>query len=493
MSAPMSNNPYPFRNFFGSWRKPVVWLGVVGSLCGSSYGDEPASTTDTKVNYRLQIEPIFRQHCQGCHQPAKAEGGLIMTNPQVMLEKGGDSGASIVPSKADESHLVAEITPRDGKAEMPKGAPPLSTSEIDLIRRWINEGASTEGWTESTEVYTVDQPPPYQSSPAITALAFSPNGKWLAVSGFHEVVLIDTATYKLSRRLIGRSERIEDVAFSKDSSLLAVAGGIPGVMGELQLWNPESGELQRGWNIGSDTLYGVAWSPDDKLISVGCADNSVRAFEAATGKQVVFSATHEDWALDTVFSLKGDHLLSVSRDRSMKLVHVETQRFVDNVTSITPGAQKGGLIAIDRHPTREEVACGGADSVPKIYKIFREKQRQIGDDFNLIRALPAMEGRVFDVQYNRDGSRLAAVSSNHQSGKLSLYSPDEGKELFTIPSAQSGLFAVGFSADSNVVAAGGSDGKVLIVNTQSGQIIHTLDFIDWVGKGVPASNSAAAK
>jgi WD40 repeat protein len=365
---------------------------------------------------------------------------------------------------------------------MPKGAPPLSDADIQLIRRWIDEGAPTAEWKESSISYSVDQPPPYQSSPAITAVAYSPDGKWLAVSGFHEVVLIDTSSYALARRFIGRSERIEDISFSSDSARLAVAGGIPGVMGELQLWDTLSGELIRSWNVGTDTLYGVAWSPDNKLVSIGCADNSVRAFETETGKQVVFSATHEDWALDTTFSLKGDHLLSVSRDRSMKLVHVETQRFVDNVTSITPGAQKGGLMTIDRHPTREEVACGGADSIPKIYKIFRDKQRQIGDDFNLIRALPAMEGRVFEIQYSRDGSKLAAVSSNHQSGKISVFQPDEGKELFSLPVPKTGVFSVGFSADGNTVAAGCSSGQLLIIDLPTSKVIRTIDFVDWVGK-----------
>ncbi|MBN8603300.1 MAG: PD40 domain-containing protein [Planctomycetes bacterium] len=468
---------------FASLRKSCSLAISLGLCLGvSSVADDSKPTPPAaKINYTQQIEPIFRQHCQGCHQPAKPEGGLSMTNPNIMLEKGGDSGISIVRGKADESHLIAEITPRDGKAEMPKGAPPLSDGDIDLIRRWINEGASTEDWKESGVTYSAEQPPPYKSSPAITAVSYSPDGKWLAVSGFHEVILVDVANYTLARRFIGRSERIEDIAFSNDSTKLAVAGGIPGVMGELQLWNTDSGELIRSWNVGSDTLYGVAWSPDNQLISIGCADNSVRAFEVESGKQKVFSATHEDWALDTVFSLKGDHLLSVSRDRSMKLVHVDTQRFVDNVTSITPGAQKGGLMTIDRHPSREEVACGGADSVPKIYKIFRDKQRQIGDDFNLIRPLPAMEGRVFEVQYNRDGSKLAAVSSNHQSGKISVFQPDEGKELYSLAVPNTGAFSVAFAADGNTIAAGLSNGQLLVIDLTTSQVARTINFVDWVG------------
>jgi WD40 repeat protein len=110
--------------------------------------------------------------------------------------------------------------------------------------------------------------------------------------------------------------------------------------------------------VSFDTVYGGAWSPDGKLVSFGCTDNSVRAIEAATGTQVLFQGAHEDWVLDTVFSPKGDHVISVGRDMSVKLTELATQRFVDNVTSITPGALRGGLQAIDRPggPGSAEVA-----------------------------------------------------------------------------------------------------------------------------------------
>ena len=52
--------------------------------------------------------------------------------------------------------------------------------------------------------------------------------------------------------------------------------------------------------------------------------------------------SHNDWALDTVFSVDGSHLISVGRDMAAKLTEVATQRFVDNITSITPGRSRGG-------------------------------------------------------------------------------------------------------------------------------------------------------
>ena len=63
---------------------------------------------------------------------------------------------------------------------------------------------------------------------------------------------------------------------------------------------------------------------------------------------------------------------SVSRDRSMKLTEVETQRFIDNVTSITPGALKGGLMALDRRPpSHRRVLAAAADPRRQAYALGR--------------------------------------------------------------------------------------------------------------------------
>src|SRR5208283_4835099 len=86
---------------------------------------------------------------------------------------------------------------------------------------------------------------------------------------------------------------------------------------------------------------GASWSPDGTRVAFGCADNTVRAIDARTGEQVLFLGAHSDWAQDTVFSVDGSHVISVGRDMAAKLTEMATQRFIDNITSITPGALKG--------------------------------------------------------------------------------------------------------------------------------------------------------
>jgi WD40 repeat protein len=316
----------------------------------------------------------------------------------------------------------------------------------------------------------MEHPPTYTMPPVITALDYSPDGKLLAISGYHEVVLRRTENLEIAARLVGMSERIESVAFSPNGKKLAVTGGSPGRMGEVQIWDVENRQLALSLPVSFDTCYGGSWSPDGKLVSFGCPDFTVRAIEAETGKQVLFNGAHSDWVLDTVFSVKGDHVVSVSRDMSMKLINVETQRFIDNITSITPGALKGGLSAVDRHPAKDELLIGGADGVPKIYKMVREQARQIGDDFNKIREFPALPGRIFDVAFNQDGSRVVAGSSLDGNGEVRVYDAANGQQISRTEIKDSGIFSVAFQSDGQTVAAGGYDGKVRWIDAATGAV-----------------------
>src|SRR3989442_14927549 len=142
---------------------------------------------------------------------------------------------------------------------------------------------------------------------------------------------------------------------------------------------------------------------------------------------------HSDWVMSTTFSAKGDHVISGGRDMSVKLTEVAEQRFVDNVTSITPGALKGGVLALATHPELEHIVAGGSDGVPKVYRTFREVKREIGDDAQLIAELFPMSGRVFSVRFSADGKRIACGSGLDRSGELLVcsydYTNDVPKEL----------------------------------------------------------------
>ncbi|MHC5544728.1 WD40 repeat domain-containing protein, partial [Singulisphaera rosea] len=238
------------------------------------------------------------------------------------------------------------------------------------------------------------------------------------------------------------SARIESLRFSPDGTKIAVTGGSPGRMGEVQVWDVAKRKLALSVPVTYDTVYGASWSPDGTKIAFGCGDNSVRAIDAKTGEQVLFMGSHTDWVLDTTFSAEGTNVVSVGRDMSSKLTEVATQRFVDNVTSITPGALKGGILSVARHPKEDQIVFGGSDGIPKLYRIFRLIPRVIGDDANLIRAFEPMKGRVNCVAFSGDGKRIVAGSSLDGSGEIHVYSyefdttlNDKIKAIYAKPTA----------------------------------------------------------
>ncbi|MEO2050079.1 MAG: c-type cytochrome domain-containing protein, partial [Pirellulales bacterium] len=464
-----------------------------------------------KISYSQQILPILRAECWGCHQPAKASGSYVMSAFDSLLAGGDSETPSIVPGKPDESYLLELITPIDGSAEMPKDKKPLADTQISLIRQWILEGAENDSAVLGRVEYSAENPPQYFAPPVIPSIDFSPDGKLLAVAGFHEVLLHQADGSGLVARLVGMSERIESVRFSPDGTRLAVAGGQPARMGEVQIWDVAKRELTLSYPIGHDTVYGANWSPDGKLVSIGCPDNTLRVIEADGGKQVLFQGSHSDWVFDTVFSLKGDHVISVGRDRTVKLTELTTQRFVDNITTITPGISKGGVGSVDRHPTGDAVVVGGADGVPKIYRVFRESKRVIGDDANLIKKLPTMDGPVFAVAFSPDGTRVAAGGSLNGHGNLSIYavefevklieelkkisekvartrSAEENqilekarteniRLLANVTLGQGGVYCVSFSPDGKTLAAAGADGTVRLYHADTGAILKEFNPI----------------
>jgi WD40 repeat protein/mono/diheme cytochrome c family protein len=492
-----------------AWHGPRALAGV------------PEEEAAKPVSYYKQIRPIFQAQCHGCHQPAKPKGGYVMTDFEKLLA-GGDSAAkgetAIVPKDPEKSLLLQQITPVQGEAEMPEKKPPLPDTDIALVKRWIAEGAVDDTPANARQRYDLSRPPIYARPPVVSSLDFSPDGTELAVGGFHEVLIHKADGSELLGRLIGLAERIQSVRYSPDGKWLAVAGGQPARMGEVQIWDVAKRKLHISVPVTFDTVYGVSWSPDSKTVAFGCSDRTVRAISAETGQQVLQQGSHSDWVLDTVFSTKGDHVVSVSRDMSVKLTEFATQRFVDNITSITPGALRGGIHAVARHPQRDEVLIGGADGKPEIFRIFRQTARKIGDNAGLVRKLPPMEGRIYAVDYASDGKQAACGSSLDGKGQVEIceldfdpalppelaklmeregskFSAEEkakldaywsnGVKLKQTVGINAGVYALAFRPDNQAIAAAGEDGVVRLIDVNNGAV--TKEFVP-----VPLAAAATA-
>jgi mono/diheme cytochrome c family protein len=111
------------------------------ALAGLTLAPTARAGDPPRVDFARDIWPIFQRSCAECHGPTKQKGKLRLDSREAVLT-GGASGPAVVPGKPDVSELVRRVTlPNGAEDRMPARGEPLSTSAIDRLRAWIEQGA----------------------------------------------------------------------------------------------------------------------------------------------------------------------------------------------------------------------------------------------------------------------------------------------------------------------------------------------------------------
>ena len=266
--------------------RAIISALVVLLIAGTSLAEDPAPASFLK-----DVAPILVQNCIACHNPRKSESKYTMTT-FALLAKGGvmGKGVTLVAGDPDASYFV-ELCRPDGSPRMPYKQDPLPKEKLEVLERWVKEGAkydgasTTEDWPAVVRKATpVVVPEVYPATVPVTALAFSPDGAEVIASGFHEVTTWKAVDGSPARRVRGMAERVHEIAISPDGKWMATASGDPGQFGSVQLWIAEpdgGGKLARDLLETTDSVFAVAFSPDGTKLAAAGAD---RASESLGGR-----------------------------------------------------------------------------------------------------------------------------------------------------------------------------------------------------------------
>lgn len=140
-----------------SMRWGIAWFGfwvAAGIGCPGWAQQPPSASAESvdRIDFESQVLPILQDSCQHCHGEDEQESGFRVDGRAHLL-RGGDSGAAaIVPGDPQSSYLLDLVKHVEEGMEMPPDEEKLSKQQIDVLARWIRQGAVWPGQMEAVEL-----------------------------------------------------------------------------------------------------------------------------------------------------------------------------------------------------------------------------------------------------------------------------------------------------------------------------------------------------
>ena len=260
---------------------------------------------------------------------------------------------------------------------MPKDGDPLPKEQVALIRKWIAEGAKYDAPKQTVELVSIiprkphpNPPEAYRTAVPVTALAFAPAGKELAVGGYHEITIWNPADGKLLRRIKDVEQRTFGLAYSDDGKTAGRgrrhAGRLgrsgPVRSGKRQARSPARHDERRG--------AGLAFDPTGKKLAV-CGGRSFDSHLRRRDRQR--NAAHRrPCRLGHVHRLEAPTARNSSPARAIRRRRSSTPKTGDSVTTY-PGHGET-VLGVAFAPDGKSVLSGGADKKIHVWNPADGKQ-----------------------------------------------------------------------------------------------------------------------
>lgn len=345
---------------------------------------------------------------------ALAEGAA--TRAAALLE-----AAKSAEQKARERITAAEIRLEQIQSEMARPAETVAVAGQGTTLLTVQSNGQACRWN-------------MESGAAVTAFAW-PAGAPLALAALSEDEFMAVSSRGVWRvnirqdwtlhRVVGGADqpastgafidRVNALAFSPDGEWLATGGGEPSRSGELKLWRVEDGGLARDFGgIHSDCVMALAFSPRGEWLASGGADRFARVTPLFEGASPVNLEGHVHHVLDVAWLGDGGTLATAGAEGVVKLWDTRTWERRKNVEGFgkeITGLERAGF-------TQQFVAISGS-GLGRIFKADGEK----------VRDLAAADAFLQSLAVSRDG-RMAAGAG--EDGVLRLWNLADGKPLLTV-------------------------------------------------------------
>ncbi|MFC0542274.1 caspase, EACC1-associated type [Kutzneria chonburiensis] len=311
-------------------------------------------------------------------------------------------------------NMLAVAYSPDGKLLAASGYEPGT----ETIRLW-----NTSNW-QLTKI-------PLDKSETRTKLAFSPDGAMLAAAGYDGVRLFDTTSHRLigipfgDTVVVNKQHGVTSIAFSPDKRTLAVGD----VNGNIQIWDVAQRTVIAPMLSGhSGTISSLAYSPDGKVLA---------------------SAGSTEWHTDNN---------TYTNDGTVRLWDTATHQQIGD--PLINERANSAAIAVAFAPGGEKLAAGYGGLDGLIWNIGNQRVAGTFSDST---------GSPNGLTYTTTGSRLAACDGNN----IRIWDATTYKQFRDLKGHTDSVNAVAFAPDGNLASAS-QDGTVRVWNPDTEALVKQL-------------------
>jgi len=453
--------------------------------------------------YSQDIRPILQARCIVCHSSGAVtnvavSGGLALDSYAALMQ--GVAGLKptmvVVAGKSVASPLYARLVASSPTRLMPRGGPALPAAQIALIKRWIDANAPSGDLAKDTSVakvsddalpmplnrLAVDVTVPTRAElpagtlekgtttlaialkigplPPITALAYSPDGKKLAIGAYRAVAIWDTATGQPVNCITHLPGAVLALSFRPDGTVLAVGSGVPGASGDIRLFDTKTW-TSTGKPFGGhgDVVVSVCWSSDGTRIASGSQDKSAHVWEWPSAKELRVFKDHSDGVSRVCFSPDGKSLYTASLDHNARRFDVDKGGLVRLFTG-----HNEAITALAISPDGKRLVTAGGEPNLRWWNV------ETGETTN---NNGGHGGPVADVTFAKDGTLVASASADKT---LRLWDGGNTQPKRALEGSSDWLYATAISPDDRFVMGGGADGIVRAWEVATGKLRLSLLF-----------------
>ena len=446
---------------------------TIGVLLGSI-----AEADTPPVSFRKEIASIFLENCVACHGPKKAEGGYRIDNFDELLKPGDTGEPPVVAATAASGELIRRIVSVDKSERMPADADALTPAQIEVVKRWVVEGAKFDGNKGNEPLNLVIPPKAFPDPPAtypvpapITAMVFSPDGSLLLVGGYHEVLVWNTADGTLARRIKNVGQRVHAIVFLADKKTIAVGGGEPGRNGEVRLMDFETGQIKGVVGRTSDVVLDIAvrpvlvvvadpanpTPPTTNELAIASADGLIRIVDTESMAEVRTIANHADWVTAIAWSDDGTRLVSGSRDKSAKVFDAKNGELL-----VSYSGHAAAVRGVAFLPDGKQVVSSGTDK--KLHRWEVDGAKKVAE--------VSVGGEAYKIV--RGDSFVFVPGADSQLRRINL---SDNKVVLSLAGYQDWVLSAAMHTGTNQVAGGALNGEIRLWNATDGTIVR-----NWIAK-----------